>query len=184
MIRAQQGFIQILNSKPGSIAAIKRIGFAPEEVGLPDFLTQGEYMKFVAGLKFSQGLPKKKEAVEELCQFFELDLAKPIKDCSKGMKRRLLLAQAFMGQPALIILDEPLNGLDPLIILKLRDRIRKYRESGGSVLYSSHILSEVQETCTHLNILSHGKRVFSDSVPNAISQFGTVEKAFSHFVAG
>ena len=72
------------------------------------------------------------EEVKSLLDWFELVPEKKIRDYSKGMKRRLLLAQAFLGDPSLLILDEPLNGLDPLIIIKLRQRLEEYRKNGGT----------------------------------------------------
>src|SRR5262249_36960575 len=98
---------------------------------------------------------------------------------SKGMRRRLVLAQAFLAEPELLILDEPLNGLDPLVIIKLRERLIAYRERGGSILYSSHILTEVEKSCSDVAILHEGKLVMMAPVPQIIAEFGSVEAAFA-----
>jgi len=116
---------------------------------------------------------------DKLLADFELAPEKKIRDYSKGMRRRLVLAQAFVGAPKVLILDEPLNGLDPLMILKLREYLSEYRKNGGSLLYSSHILSEVERTCTHIAILQEGELVLSDSMENIVNNYGSVEGAFS-----
>jgi len=100
------------------------------------------------------------------------------------MKRRLVLAQAFLGKPELIILDEPLNGLDPLMIQKLREKLKDYRTQGTSILYSSHILSELENTCTDVVMMHRGSVILKDTVQNLVKEYGGVEKAFAVQVEG
>lgn len=180
MVRLKHGNIQVLGSKPGVTKVFSEIGFAPED-GVPaDFLTGQEYLQFVARLKLRQSNVRK-EQIAELLDWFELPPTKFIKEYSKGMKRRIVLAQALLGSPSLLILDEPLNGLDPLMIIKLRDRLDKFRKMGGTMLYSSHILSEIEKSCTHIAIMSNGELCYKEETGAAVRDHGSVEGAFAKF---
>ena len=178
--RPHSGEILTLNRRPGDSRSFIDIGFAPEEGLPPDYLTGKEYLAFI----FSLHRPKAENDIElrELLDWFELDPHKKIRDYSKGMKRRLILAQAFLAHPKLLILDEPLNGLDPLMIIKLRDRINEKMDKNSALIYSSHILSEVEKCCTRILILHEGKLVLDSSVEQVLQNFGSVEKAFSEKV--
>ncbi|MFM8269808.1 MAG: ABC transporter ATP-binding protein [Pseudomonadota bacterium] len=178
MLRPITGEIQTLGASPGSLISFEKLGFAPEEGVPPDYLTGKEYLGFVSALKNSpQG--GQDPQVDELLSWFELDPNKPIREYSKGMKRRIVLAQSFLGGPQLIILDEPLNGLDPLMIIKLRTRLNETREKGTALLYSSHILSEVEKCCSRVLILKEGKLVLDASISAITDEFGSVENAFA-----
>lgn len=182
MMRPAAGEVQVLGGQPGSVQVLSAIGFAPEEAIPPERVSGQEYLEFIASLRCAD--PKRrKEECASLLEEFDLVPHKRVRDYSKGMKRRLVLAQAFLGSPQLLILDEPLNGLDPLIIVKLRQRLEKYRANGGSLLYSSHILAEVEKTCSQIAILNQGKLVLESSVGACVSQYGSVEAAFES-VAG
>jgi ABC-2 type transport system ATP-binding protein len=123
-----------------------------------------------------------KVTFNELLSWFELDPRKPIREYSKGMKRRITLAQAFLGEPDLVILDEPLNGLDPLVIVKLRNRLNEKRNKGTGLLYSSHILSEVEKCCSRAIILNEGKLVLDAPLDAIQSEYGSIENAFAKTV--
>jgi ABC-2 type transport system ATP-binding protein len=177
MHRPQSGSVAVFGGKPGSTAILKRIGFAPEEALPPERFSGQEYLSFIASLRQSD-VSKRKDEIAQLLEEFDLVPHKRVRDYSKGMKRRLVLAQAFLGTPELLVLDEPLNGLDPLIIVKLRARLEKYRAEGGSLLYSSHILAEVEKTCTRIAIMRSGKLVLETPVAEAAAKYGSVEAAF------
>lgn len=143
--------------------AKKSIGYLPEMPPLYMDMTVYEYLKFVAALK---KLPKKEweQQLEEIMEMTMISDMKGrlIKNLSKGYKQRVGLAQAILGYPEVIILDEPTVGLDPKQIIEIRDLIRKLGEK-HTVILSSHILSEVSAVCDHIMIISHGKLVASDS---------------------
>lgn len=180
MVRLRQGKVQILGERPGLTRVFSKIGFAPED-GIPaDFLTGQEYLQFVGRLKISSA-QERKEQIAELLDWFELTPTKYIKEYSKGMKRRIVLAQALLGNPSLLILDEPLNGLDPIMIIKLRERLDKYRKMGGTMLYSSHILSEIEKSCTEIAILCEGELTYQKDTDSVIREHQSVENAFSQF---
>lgn len=178
MLRPNQGEIRIFGEKPGTVASFRRIGFAPEDGLPPDYLTGEEYLGFVAAFRIAERKTRSEQA-KTLLEWFELSPKKRIREYSKGMKRRIILAQAFVGNPDLLILDEPLNGLDPIFIIRLRERIEAYRQNGGTLLVSSHILTEVEKTCSDVAIMHNGDLTCLDSMKNLVSEFGSVESAFA-----
>ena len=146
--------------------AKKCIGYLPEMPPLYFDMTVGEYMNFVADLK---KIPKdqKKSMVEEVMEMLKITDMKNrlIKNLSKGYRQRVGLAQAILGYPEVIILDEPTVGLDPKQIIEIRDLIKSLKKK-HTVILSSHILSEVSAVCDYVLIISHGKLVASDTPEN------------------
>ena len=146
--------------------AKKSIGYLPEIPPLYTDMTVMEYLKFVAELK---KISKREiaEAVGEVIEMVQLEEVKLrlIKNLSKGYKQRVGLAQAIIGFPEVIILDEPMVGLDPKQIIEIRELIRQLAEK-HTVILSSHILAEVREICDHIMIISKGKLVASDTPEN------------------
>ena len=146
--------------------AKKSIGYLPELPPLYTEMTVLEYLNFVAELK---KIPKKciAEAVDEVLQMVQLveEKSRLIKNLSKGYKQRVGLAQAIIGFPEIIILDEPMVGLDPKQIIEIRELIRELAKN-HTVILSSHILAEVREVCDHIMIISKGKLVASDTPDN------------------
>ena len=113
---------------------------------------------------------KKKEMIDEAIKISRIDDVKNrlIKNLSKGYKQRVGLAQAILGLPPVIILDEPTVGLDPIQIIEIRDTIKELGKK-HTVILSSHILSEVSAICDHIMIISHGKLVASDTPENLVT---------------
>lgn len=150
--------------------AKKCIGYLPEIPPLYLDMTVTEYLKFVAGLKKL----KKEEWENQMKEVMELTMItdmsnRLIKNLSKGYKQRVGLAQAMLGYPEVIILDEPTVGLDPKQIIEIRDLIRKLGEK-HTVILSSHILSEVQAVCDEIMIISKGRLVACDT-PEGLTGF-------------
>jgi len=146
--------------------AKKCIGYLPEIPPLYPDMTVLEYLSFVAELK---KVPKdvRKAKVEEVMEKNMItDMQnRMIKNLSKGYKQRVGLAQAILGNPDVIILDEPTVGLDPKQILEIRELIAELKKE-HTIILSSHILSEVSAVCDHIMIISHGQLVASDTVEN------------------
>lgn len=146
--------------------AKKCIGYLPELPPLYFDMTVMEYMNFAADLK---KIPKdkKKTMVAEVMEMVKITDMKNrlIKNLSKGYRQRVGLAQAILGYPDVIILDEPTVGLDPKQIIEIRDLIKSLKQK-HTVILSSHILSEVSAVCDYVLIISHGKLVASDTPDN------------------
>ena len=146
--------------------AKKCIGYLPEMPPLYVDMTVLEYLKFVADLK---KIPKDKKAsmIEEIMDMVKITDMKNrlIKNLSKGYRQRVGIAQAVLGYPEVIILDEPTVGLDPKQINEIRDLIKGLKQK-HTVILSSHILSEVSAVCDYVLIISHGKLVASDTPEN------------------
>lgn len=139
--------------------AKRSIGYLPEQPPLYMDMTPFEYLKFAAELK---GLDRGTcvESVEKVMALTKLGDVRNrlIKNLSKGYKQRVGLAQAILGLPEILILDEPTVGLDPKQILEIRELIRSLAKE-HTIILSSHILSEVQEVCDHVLIIHHGKLI-------------------------
>lgn len=146
--------------------AKKRIGYLPEIPPLYEDMTVREYLEFAAELK-AVPREKKKSNIEEVMSTIKIEDVKNrlIKNLSKGYKQRVGLAQALLGYPEIIILDEPTVGLDPKQIIEIRDLIKGLGRK-HTVILSSHILSEVSAVCDHVLIIDKGRLVASDSPEN------------------
>lgn len=147
-------------------AARRCIGYLPEIPPVYPEMTVSEYLNFAAGLK---KLPQKERAkfiaeAMEMTGIVEVQ-NRLIRNLSKGFRQRVGLAQALLGFPEIIILDEPMVGLDPKQITEIRELIRDLGKK-HTVILSSHILSEVSAICDHIMIISHGKLVASDTPEN------------------
>ncbi len=143
-----------------------RIGYLPEIPPLYTDMTVREYLTFAASLK---KIPKssRAEAVDEVMELVKVsDVGgRLIRNLSKGYRQRVGMAQAILGKPRVIILDEPTVGLDPKQIIEIRDMIRSLGKQ-HTVILSSHILSEVSAVCDHILIINRGKLIASDTPEN------------------
>ena len=147
-----------------------QIGYLPEQPPLYMDMTVIEYLRLAAELK---KVPKKdrENMIADIMDTVQLTHMKDrlIKNLSKGYKQRTGLAQALMGYPEVIILDEPTVGLDPKQIIEIRDLIKELGKK-HTIILSSHILSEISAVCDHVFIISHGKLVASDSTENLLER--------------
>ena len=149
--------------------AKRAIGYLPEIPPLYVDMTVYEYLKFVAELK-KLDRKKRKEMIADAMDMTGITEVKNrlIKNLSKGYRQRVGFAQALLGYPEIIILDEPTVGLDPKQIIEIRELIKKLGEN-HTVILSSHILSEISAVCDHVFIISKGKLVASDATENLIN---------------
>ena len=150
--------------------ARKCVGYLPEQPPLYMDMTVAEYLKFVANLK---KIPKEKKSqnIEEAMELTKITDMKNrlIRNLSKGYRQRVGFAQAVLGYPEVIILDEPTVGLDPQQMIEIRSLIRSLGKR-HTVILSSHILSEVKEVCEHIFIISKGRLAASDTTQNLIEK--------------
>lgn len=160
------------------------IGYLPELPPLYVDMTVMEYLQFVAELK---KVPKeeREEAIAKSIQMTKLeDVAeRMIKNLSKGYKQRVGLAQAILGFPEIIILDEPTVGLDPMQIIEIRELIKELGKE-HTVILSSHILSEIEAVCDYVFIISKGKLIASDTTENLLKNMSQKDETAELVIKG
>lgn len=165
-------------------AAKACVGYLPEQPPLYPEMTVQEYLTFAAELK---GV-KKAERKEQVCRAarrtgLETVLPRLIRSLSKGYKQRVGIAQALLGSPRLIILDEPTVGLDPAQVIEIRKLIRELGRA-HTVILSSHILSEVQAVCQQILILSKGHLAAAGSLEELTADVKSLEEVFLELTDG
>ena len=142
------------------------VGYLPEQPPLYPEMTVQEYLDFVAELKGVKHAQRKQQVLAAARRTgLEEVLPRVIRSLSKGYRQRVGIAQALLGSPQLIILDEPTVGLDPIQIIEIRDLIRELGKT-HTVIFSSHILSEVQAICDEILMIAHGRLVAFDQPQN------------------
>ena len=156
--------------------AKKNVGYLPEIPPLYQDMTVKEYLVFVAELKQIKKSERKNKVEEVMSKTFITDMQnRLIKNLSKGYKQRVGLAQAMLGEPKVIILDEPTVGLDPKQIIEIRDLIRNLKQK-HTVILSSHILSEISEVCDELMIIAKGRMIAAGTVNEIMGQLNAGDK--------
>jgi ABC-2 type transport system ATP-binding protein len=159
LIFPTRGSARILGESAGSTAINEKIGFLPEESYLYRFLNGEEILKFYGRL-FKIDRRTLNRRVPELLDIVGLDAKarkRKLREYSKGMARRIGLAQALINNPELILLDEPTTGLDPIGTREMKDLILSLKQQGKTVLLCSHLLADVQDVCDRITILFRGK---------------------------
>ena len=158
LIRASAGDAFVFGRDPGDRAVKHRLGYLPEETHLYRFLNADETLRFFGRLF---GLPRQilDERIDSLIAQVGLESARRrrLGEYSKGMARRLGLAQALINAPELVILDEPTSGLDPIGTAEVKDLIIDLRRRGTTVLLCSHLLADVEDVCDRIAILHRGR---------------------------
>ncbi len=152
----------------------KRIGALLEQPLFYPYLSAVQNLKIIADIR---GVPYRE--IDNVLQLIELTARKngKYKTFSLGMKQRLAIAAAMLGNPEVLILDEPTNGLDPRGIADIRDLIIRIANTGITIILASHLLDEVEKVCTHVAVLDHGKKLFSGAVDEVLSGKATLELA-------
>ena len=155
LIRADKGSARItgLDCWAQSVEIKKMIGYVPGEPALDPNLTGGQLLEYFAHLRGNVD----QKYLKQLVQRFDLDTSRKFRHYSTGNKRKVVLIQAFMHRPRVLILDEPTSGLDPLNQQEFDSMVREARTEGRTVFLSSHVLSEVEKTCTKVGIIREGR---------------------------
>ena len=162
--------------------AKRMLGYLPEQPPLYFDMTVKEYLSFVYDLKKVK-LPKGPH-IEEICKLVKIKdvYHRQIKFLSKGYKQRVGIAQALIGNPSVLILDEPTVGLDPKQIIEIRNLIRMLGKT-HTVILSSHILSEIQAVCDRVVVINHG-RIIADDTPDNLSRNLSDDHSLSVIIEG
>ena len=150
----------------------RMIGYLPDVSPLHNEMFVGEYLRYAASLKGLRGRNLIEACQRETGRLFLDDVKKRlIGNLSKGYRRRVGLAQALVHSPEVLILDEPTDGLDPLQIAQIRELVRSLRVEGRTVVFSSHILSEVESICDQIIIMDRGHVVERGTYQSVMAQF-------------
>lgn len=138
-----------------SVSARRQVAYLPGELRLYENMTGRQLVCFLTRLR---GQTRDAD-IDDLARRFEIDVNRPIADLSSGMKRKIALLQVLLPHTPLVILDEPTNTLDPTMRDELLDQLRRARDQGQAILFSSHVLSEVEKVCDRVGILQEGRLV-------------------------
>ncbi|TMA11565.1 MAG: ABC transporter ATP-binding protein, partial [Deltaproteobacteria bacterium] len=158
-VKPTSGQAFISGERVGTVASRRDLGYLPENPALYEFLRGDEYLIFagrLCGLSRADARHRAYELLERV-GLTGRGADRPIRKFSKGMVQRLALAQALVADPGIVILDEPMSGLDPIGRKEIRDLILQLREEGRTVLFSTHILSDVEAICDRVGILVDGR---------------------------
>jgi len=166
-----RGRISVFGKAPTDVAVKSRIGFLPEDSYLYRFLNAGETLDYYARL-FRQPGAIRQERIDRLLDMVGLrhEAKRRVGEYSKGMARRIGLAQALINDPELLILDEPTAGMDPIGTRQIKDVIRDLGKRGKTILLSSHLLADVEDVCDRVVILYGGQQRAAGSTKELLSQ--------------
>src|SRR5438309_11611062 len=177
LLRAESGMVRVFGLDPVAepVGVLSRIGYLSEEHDLPGWMRIDELMRYTRA--FYPAWDDK--YAEELRQTFALDASARIKDLSKGQKARAGLLTALAYRPELLVLDEPSSGLDPIVRRDILGAIlRTIAHEGRTVLFSSHLLDEVEQVADHVTMISQGKIALSAPLKTIQESYRTLEEAF------
>jgi len=165
LIRFDSGTVAVFGKSPEDYTSRASIGYVPEDCGFYEFMTGRAMIEVFARLK---GIPKEglSQEADRVLQELQLtdDADKKIQTYSKGIRQRLVIAQALLGKPHLLILDEPTTSLDPFGIAQLRGILQRFKEQNKSVFLCSHLLTEVEKIADRIGILIKGNLVAESPV--------------------
>jgi ABC-2 type transport system ATP-binding protein len=172
IIPATAGTVRIAGHELAAdpVAAKRALAFLPDEPRLFDYLTVRQHLAFVARI---YGLADYEDTARTLLE--ELELADKVNalpgELSRGMKQKLVIACGLLHQPRAIFFDEPLTGLDPLGIRRMKDSILRRARAGAAIVLSSHLLHLLEEVCSHVLILQRGEKVAGGTLADVAAQF-------------
>ena len=179
LVFADSGNVTLFGQPPGSKAVQHRIGFLPENPYFYDYLTAEELLWF-SGASCGMDRSAIRRRAEELFEQVDLTAAasRPLRTYSKGMVQRAGLAAALVHDPDLVILDEPMSGLDPIGRKMVGDIILSLKAQGKTVFFSSHILTDIERFSDRIGILAEGKLLLTGALDEIISDEVSLEDVF------
>src|SRR3989454_11710835 len=182
LLRPDSGTISLFGSDPGNPAARAELGLAPEDPDFPKFLRAPEVLDYFASL-LGLDQEERRRRIPETLAFAGLDAERrQIRQYSKGMKQRLGIAQAILGRPKLLVLDEPTADLDPIGRRDVRALIERLKESGVAILLNSHLLSEVERVCDTVAILARGRVLKEGTMAEGVPEGSKLEDVFVQLI--
>lgn len=167
LIRPTRGTASVLGRRPSDPDARRSVGYLPGELALDERLSGARMLDFLDALRGPGAAPAIPRRRADLCERLGLtarDLTRAIREYSRGTKQKIGLVSAFQHDPELLILDEPTTGLDPLVREAVLDLLAEAGRAGRTVFHSSHVLTEVDRTCTRVGVLRDGRLVAVEQV--------------------
>ncbi len=180
LLLPDKGKVKIFDKANTDLEAKKEITYLPEKFTPSAFLKGSEFLSIVCGY---YGKAFNSSEGKKICKDLGFDnsaLTKKVSKYSKGMAQKLGLASLFLADSPLLILDEPMSGLDPSARILLKKKIRSYKKTGGTVFFTSHILSDIEEICDKIAILHNGNLHYEGTVSKFVQTYDTnnLEQAF------
>jgi ABC-2 type transport system ATP-binding protein len=179
------GSARVLGFDPAAepVRVRELVGIIPEQESPPSFLTAGEYLHFVGSVR---NLGNIEEKARWWLDFLEFSDKRDVlcKDLSRGTRQKLMFAQAFIHQPRLAIIDEPLINFDPLMQQKVKKYLVRYVKSGNTVFFSTHILEVAEEICSEIAILHQGNLLFMGPIDAVLEEDKHLYDFFISLVKG
>jgi ABC-2 type transport system ATP-binding protein len=183
LIRPTKGTIRIFGNDAQRPSSRKKLGYLPENPYFHEYLTPKELLDFygrLSGMKPVHIKPERDKLIEQVG--LEEAADRQLRKFSKGMLQRIGLAQALLSKPAFLVLDEPMSGLDPIGRKFVADLIAKLNANGTTIMFSSHILSDVERLCNRVTILNKGIKVAEGSLKDLLKKEAGIETLEELFV--
>jgi ABC-2 type transport system ATP-binding protein len=182
LLRPTSGEARILGRPPGDVRIQQQVGFLPEQPNFYEYLTGRELLNFYGQL-LGLDRPTRRERVERLASQLRIESALDLqlRTVSKGMLQRVGLAQALLNDPRVVLLDEPMSGLDPIGRREVRDLLLRLKSEGRTVFFSSHIIPDVEVVCDRVGILVGGRLVAEGPLDEIVeAKVASIEVTVSH----
>ena len=184
MLKQDQGKIEIdgIDTLENPLESKKKFAYVPDNPDIYDTMTSRQYLNFMADV-FSMTLEKRNENIKKYAEIFEMtdNLDATISTLSHGMKQKIVLIGALIHEPKLLILDEPMVGLDAKSSFRLKNIMREVADAGGTVFFSTHVMEVAEKMCDEIAIINKGKLIAKgslDEIRAAAKDSGSLEKIF------
>lgn len=170
-----------INVLKNPVKVREMVGIIPEQESPPSFLTAEEYLNFVSKIR---NLDNIEERCNNWFEFLEFEDQKNVlcKDLSRGTRQKLMFAQAFLHEPKLAFIDEPLINLDPIIQRKVKDYLQDFVKNGGTLFFSTHVLEIAEEICTRIGIIDKGALIYEGPIKDLKKKKQHLEEFFLKLV--
>ncbi len=159
-----------LDCQKDSLAIRRRTGYVPGDANLYGHMTGWKYLRYIGGIRGRYD----EAAAKKYAERFDIKLDRKVREYSSGMRQKVIIIQAFMNDPDLVIMDEPTKGLDPLVQQTFMEVVREEAALGKTIFMSSHVLSDVEKVCNRVAIIKEGRIVAEEEMENLKRKAGKV----------